>query len=111
MSPRKQQDRENGAKRKLRNFRGDQAGAPDERAMAAAHFSRREFAGRTTRHVNRAIAGAIAKNSSEGARASIQPQMMANPEAIHSLPPDLPFAILPPLAANSGLHPSHPSPT
>ncbi len=105
MSPREQQDRENGAKRKLRNFRGDQAGAPDERAMAAAHFSRCEFAGRTTRHVNRAIAGAIDKNSCEGARASVKRQMMANAETIHSLAQELAVAVVAELAENSGLEP------
>src|SRR5579863_10517774 len=103
MGAREQQDREHSAKRKLRNFGRDEIGAADEGAVAIAHFSRRELAGRAARHVDRAIAGRVDKDSCERARGSIEGQVMPYPETIHSFAQKLAVAVVAELAENPGL--------
>src|SRR3981189_3161404 len=79
--------------------------------MAAAHFGRAAPAVRATRHVNRAIAGAVDKDSRERARASVECQMMPNTETIHSLAQELAVAVGAELAENSGLEPEDSPPS
>ncbi len=111
MGPREQKDRKHGAERKLRNLGRDQAGAADECAVAIAHFGRGELAGRSTRHIDCAIAGCVDEDSCERACASVKRQMMPNPQAIHSLAQELAVAIVAELAENAGRKPENPAPS
>src|SRR5215469_5886102 len=111
MLARECEDCVHGRERELGYFGRDYVRASHKSAVTALDFLGPQLGGRSTRHVDRAVAIRVDDHGGKRTRTAVERQMLRDPEAIHPGAQEFTVPVIPHFAEDTGAEPEHSRPT